>query len=876
MPAIERIEHIEQVDFASFWRHRETGELCFVEDIHYADNAIHAVSIHTIASKDDIKDIRSGMRPWTSKYRIDEFLREWEAVAPELGEQAMSATEQAAIEHMQREQEQMAALAGQKLAAIEDNRGETTETQTIAQREPTKALARAEAMKNRALAVADKIEETRKSIEQGAAALAFVAEERAMLARARINQVRPRLRAAARVLFAARLYAGKGVHIRWVQKGKPGPSGEPFVVQQDMRFMDEESLINGLDGGAEFHDLDAFAELLQTDDGFRDRLIPDEKSIIAMRVRRNVKRRDAARDLGEAYLRQAQAEQDMTTFLLIRNGERIAMVFSELDLKERLFPDERDNKAIFEQWNREWSDRTKVKDGELPIEHVDYDELDEAYREHILHYHNIMVLLQGLMDRQTGIFPDEARRGMNLLNPGDAEKALSFRYMTNLLPENVGRFDDYRERMRQGIVHGSRVLFCMSKHSKDEDIISFAPGACTQYAELVWSPPMEPVLSRAEMRGGALWASIPFANYRGGRNVRVTVDPAYNEYYCYRPFDVFNMDKVNPFVLDEFIHSSRERQHYLGILPLLATARDQLMDEWLAARKWVEASGLNGMRAIEKAHDFWIAKGRLPETANETAMVKKAASLDVNQLSEKAFSDSADALVIRMETGRLAVLAVKAAGRVCKVTDMMTGEQAVRPFTLGRSDELIVNPDAEKNWQRLTRKYLAEKDVERLKRLIKANVPPVVASIDAVDAAMLAEGLRKAFGRMKDVWLCDPRFNICEIERVYDLGNGLIHADVRYCSMFSLACRIAERDGVAIEDMLPVGWKFLASKIREEMDWNGLQKGKVRFMLNRNGIGNTFRGSVNRNETSIPGLWMYKKDSESPGFLIMDMEAEIE
>lgn len=147
-------------------------------------------------------------------------------------------------------------------------------------------------------------------------------------------------------IFNVSLYAGLIEHIVQCKKGEPAAFAEKLHVMQRLLFMDEECLLNYRVGGMEFNDIGAFDEWIAEPDNF-ERILPFQRCMVAMRVRRHKKDRDWQGSIKILMNNIQNARSDKWTYLYIRNGENLYRLGSdsfEFDgASDLIFPD----KAIF-------------------------------------------------------------------------------------------------------------------------------------------------------------------------------------------------------------------------------------------------------------------------------------------------------------------------------------------------------------------------------------------------------------------------------------------------------------------------------------------------------------------------------------------------
>lgn len=140
-------------------------------------------------------------------------------------------------------------------------------------------------------------------------------------------------------IFNISLYAGLIESIDQCAEGEPASMSDKLHIMQRKLYMDEECILDYRAGGMEFRNIRQFDEWLSKPKN-RDRIMPFPRCIVAMQVRRNAKERDWLGSLIKLMDDMAAAASDRSTFLYIRNGERIYRLTTDLDFGEMIFPDQ--------------------------------------------------------------------------------------------------------------------------------------------------------------------------------------------------------------------------------------------------------------------------------------------------------------------------------------------------------------------------------------------------------------------------------------------------------------------------------------------------------------------------------------------------------
>jgi hypothetical protein len=141
-------------------------------------------------------------------------------------------------------------------------------------------------------------------------------------------------------VFNVTLYAGLTEQVKLVRKGKPADVDEKLRLMQRRLYMDEECLLSYQHGGMEFSDIREFDKWLSRPE-IMNRIFPYRRCMVAMRVRRNEKDRSCSGYYEQVMINIKLAELDKSTFLYIRNGERIYRLVCDLEFSPLIFPPKR-------------------------------------------------------------------------------------------------------------------------------------------------------------------------------------------------------------------------------------------------------------------------------------------------------------------------------------------------------------------------------------------------------------------------------------------------------------------------------------------------------------------------------------------------------
>lgn len=257
------------------------------------------------------------------------------------------------------------------------------------------------------------------------------------------------------VINTIETYAGIKEDIVTVQTGIPASEDTPVVIRQAVIYMDEEMAL--LDHDFDWTKIKSFDEWLVQDGNYKT-LMPDLKSIVAIKPRRNDKVYSSGKTATDRWYNWTMNQNNHVTLFLIRNGENLYRIESEhIYLQDRFFPNEDEYLKIMEKeederrrgWN---SSRYGDSDADL-------------FRKR---YTRVSFLLQGLMDRSEVFAPHQFTG--NLIKMTGLDGQVEMRYEldnSHLLGDGKPAFRDWLKTMSSNLGEGKRILLvkCGNNHS---------------------------------------------------------------------------------------------------------------------------------------------------------------------------------------------------------------------------------------------------------------------------------------------------------------------------------------------------------------------------------------------------------------------------
>jgi hypothetical protein len=327
---------------------------------------------------------------------------------------------------------------------------------------------------------------------------------------AQAEGLQPVIKAIENRIFNVELYAGLTEQVKKIQDGVPALPNEKIVLFQRRAYMDEECLADYETGGMDFEKVSEFERWLLKPNNLT-RLLPFPRCILAFRVRREGKEYEGwtFRDFIDI---QFKNEQNMKTYLYMRNGEQVYRLRTGIEFGEQLFPDienlDTTKKLYVSVYNGnvkhiidehqyevrmseyEEHERTKSKEYEYgePVDclckkgegrrrscvyrhmgsfgegitnykiyddtNVYYDDITEHLQEEMAKHNRLVLVLQGLLDRSP-IFHPHLNWSLQTQEGFNSGIRLVYDDTRALTPGDMPDFEEYREQMNEGLKTGS-------------------------------------------------------------------------------------------------------------------------------------------------------------------------------------------------------------------------------------------------------------------------------------------------------------------------------------------------------------------------------------------------------------------------------------
>jgi hypothetical protein len=207
-----------------------------------------------------------------------------------------------------------------------------------------------------------------------------------------VNKFREIIKGKLKALYAIETYLGVYEEIEQIAWREQAYLDEPITVYQQKCYMDEEAGLTELDGyrfkdGMDYKDIGEFDGWIKKR---YKRYLYKPKSIMAWQVRRTKK------DYGDPFENTTNI-YNFETYFLLRNGDNLYRIFSNVSTPDTMFPTVKKIKEVFKK-DKEWKKNGK--------------EVKEFYER----YMYIFIMLQGIVDR-TEVFGTNFAGKIDFINP---------------------------------------------------------------------------------------------------------------------------------------------------------------------------------------------------------------------------------------------------------------------------------------------------------------------------------------------------------------------------------------------------------------------------------------------------------------------------
>jgi hypothetical protein len=416
------------------------------------------------------------------------------------------------------------------------------------------------------------------------------------------------------VILTLNIYLGRGEEVVQISKGESAPAEQRIAVRQKTLYADEETALDADKGGLDFKNLEKFDQWLLVPKNL-SQVLPESKGIIAFKPRRDKKHYS-----DNLFVNTAYNQLNASTYFLIRNGENLYRITTDIDIYDTLFPTRTEFDEFY--FKNEYNFKTH-KQERKPIRpgSEEFSKAMENYDEHQRYYGRILLFMQGLLDRSE-IFAPLAGEEINLLQRSTHENYIQYIYDSEmLLPTGRPSFDDWLEGINSRLEIGHRIIGLFHNYGQrsiqEKGTRRVRPQG-TRYPE-------DGILHTIEaVEHGAFV-------FRYKRNEKVYANwwneshEAKNRASCLvYPTDNFiiNIDEATIEDMEFYLQSRVDRHHYIDMFPLLEEAikvkkqevEDEIPFRSLLISEIVKACGCDFEEAsgeVDELIHWWKFKNRV-------------------------------------------------------------------------------------------------------------------------------------------------------------------------------------------------------------------------------------------------------------------------
>jgi len=218
--------------------------------------------------------------------------------------------------------------------------------------------------------------------------------------------------------------------------------------------MDEETLFDYDKGGMDFQKLEQFDEWVVRPNNL-ERILPEKKGIVAFRVRRKKKDYGEFRTLQDVLIAMNKNAFNMETYLLIRNGENVYRIASDISFAPRLVPFKDEIGVKQFMTINDWYDKD-FKSEVIGPDSIKFDSHVKDQDALIKKYNRIFIFIQGLLDRSSVFHPHPS---IKLNIPEQINVFINcIRDEEEVLPNfNAVTWETYRDEINKSLKKGYNV-----------------------------------------------------------------------------------------------------------------------------------------------------------------------------------------------------------------------------------------------------------------------------------------------------------------------------------------------------------------------------------------------------------------------------------
>jgi len=449
-----------------------------------------------------------------------------------------------------------------------------------------------------------------------------------------LSEFRKKVSKLEEVIWMIELYLGINEKIIQIKEGPKANADTVIYFRQETLFMDEE-VGDPEDSGIDFQRIEQFDEWISKN---INRILPEEKSVVVFRVRRDDKKYS-----DNPFINRMLNRENKETYVLIKNGECLYRIWGDIKMGERLFPQKAEFLLIQEKIikNVEEGNERYVK------------QLKEDLDNKSIIYQRQLIMLQGLFDRTEVFSPYGERIKLISADIHDSGR-VKFIYDGEIkLPDNKIPYWDWHKNINENLQEGDRIIIGGSYENVDiKDRLD--DRYSSEYREIkAPNNGLYTVELYKRQRKDAIYIDNPDynkninENYNNRKQIlkkdslgQIEYREWVEEFLCIRynpkdtvynlwdrwsdahdrknrlsfkiyPNDKFliNFDKVNNDDIEFYLNSRVNRRHYLKMMPLLYKIKQLKIEEKEAEKDFIIMIKGELIKSYKGDHESIIIKG---------------------------------------------------------------------------------------------------------------------------------------------------------------------------------------------------------------------------------------------------------------------------
>jgi hypothetical protein len=243
-------------------------------------------------------------------------------------------------------------------------------------------------------------------------------------------------------IWTINLYLGRDEEIETLRDGKPASIDTPLSVRQMVLSMDQECIAFAEQGGIDARNMQVFKDWLLEDEANLKQVLPEERGVVVLVPRITPK------DYGDPWVQDNMDKANTHSYWLLRNGERLYLMTTDMRVGVRLIPTMDEFTAMFERdrWGRVPEPGSR-----------EWFEIEERVDKRKRHYMRIALILQGLVDR-TPIFHPIPKLSFSSHESYDAGTIRVITDAERAIGDGLEPFSQWHARISSQMRPGMRII----------------------------------------------------------------------------------------------------------------------------------------------------------------------------------------------------------------------------------------------------------------------------------------------------------------------------------------------------------------------------------------------------------------------------------